>query len=276
MEEPDVRQKPLSGPANHVWQVFNELAHLGHDMSLLARYQGTIWRSQDLVNFEAVRVPRFDEGVIRATERLVRGTQARLHLPYANLFESHRFAEACCQEFTGYDLIYERMGWIGYGGGLAARRLKVPLVLEINNGDLITELDRLGVAPSGFQRRLAIDLMRRAVFRASHFVATGQGHRRRFIEAWGAEPECVSVVENGSELVQLLERDRLRAFRTDSAPNDLVKVVFVGAFEPWHGVPILLEAMPRILSIGALCTADADRGRNTGGSDQRAYSRSRS
>jgi glycosyltransferase involved in cell wall biosynthesis len=245
---PDVRQRPLSGPANHVWQVFNELKNLGHDIRFLARYQGRLWSSHDLESFHPVVVPRYDGGPIRALERGVRGVQSRLQLPYLNLFESLRFATACVQQFTGCDILYERMGWFGYGAGLAARRTGIPLVLEVNNGDLTTELDRLGVAPKGIQRRLAIELMRRAVFRASHYVASGHGHRQRFIEFWGVEPERVTTVENGSELVHLLMRDQLRAFGPAEDHKSRVTIVYVGAFEPWHGVTVLLDAMPHIIA----------------------------
>jgi hypothetical protein len=83
---PDVRQSPLPGSANHVWQVFNELKALGHQMRLIARYDGKIWRSDDLRHFEQVIVHNYDNGLFRLVERLVR-IQSRL-LPYANLFES--------------------------------------------------------------------------------------------------------------------------------------------------------------------------------------------
>ena len=248
---PDVRQRPLSGPANHVWQVFKELNDQGHEVRFLARYQGRLWSSRDLESFQPVVVSRYDGGPIRAIERGVRGVQSRLQLPYLNLFESLRFAEACVQEFTGCDIIYERMGWFGYGAGLAARRMGIPLILEVNNGDLTTELDRLGVAPQGVQRRLATELMRRAVFRASHYVASGHGHRRRFIEFWGVEPERVTVVENGSELVHLLMRNQLRAFGPAADQANRVTIVYVGAFEPWHGVTVLLDAMPHVITLPA-------------------------
>jgi glycosyltransferase involved in cell wall biosynthesis len=245
---PDVRQKPLTGPANHVWQIFKELQQLGHQMRLVVRYNGKIWKSDDLENFEPVIVPQFDTGLIRLIERGVRGIQSRLRLPYTNFFESLRFAAACRQELAGFNLLYERMGWMGYGGGIAARWLKIPLVLEANNGDFITELKRLGVEPHGFQRWLAIKLMKRAAHRADYIVATGDGHRHRFIGWWRVAPAKVTVVENGSEIVSLLSRRQLRSFNPAISPAEQVTVVFVGAFEPWHGILVLIPAMAKAIA----------------------------
>jgi glycosyltransferase involved in cell wall biosynthesis len=175
--------------------------------------------------------------------------QARLNLPYANWFESLRYAETCFQIMGDRELLFERLGWMSYGGGLAARRLRVPLVFEINNGDFITELERLGVAPQGIQRWLAIRIMHRAVHRANYAVATGEGHRRRFIEWWKFNPSRVATVENGSDIVHLLKREELANFcdqpRNPQAP---VSVVFVGAFEPWHGILVLLPAFARLVA----------------------------
>jgi hypothetical protein len=44
---PDIRQRPLSGPANHVWQVYKQLEALGHQMTLLAVLDGKIWLSTE-------------------------------------------------------------------------------------------------------------------------------------------------------------------------------------------------------------------------------------
>ena len=48
---PDMRQLPLSGPANHVKHVFNELHKLGHQVRLVAYMDGKIWQSDDLETF---------------------------------------------------------------------------------------------------------------------------------------------------------------------------------------------------------------------------------
>jgi glycosyltransferase involved in cell wall biosynthesis len=248
---PDVRQLPRTGPANHVLKVFAELQRLGHDVRLLARWDGVIWKSDDLVTYEPVVVRDWDSGPRRALERLVRGLQARLALPYLNLFESLRFASACRQELGDRDVYYERMGWMGYGAGLWSRRSGIPLVLEVNNGDFVTELEMLGVAPTGFQRWLAVRLMAAAVGRGRMVVATGEGHRRRFIEHWRVTPDTVVTIENGSELVELLDRGQLGPFTGRSRGSAPVEVVFVGAFEPWHGVLKLLEAMEGVVAAGA-------------------------
>jgi glycosyltransferase involved in cell wall biosynthesis len=239
---PDLRRSPLDGPGNHVRHVFRELQGLGHRVELLACYDGRIWESHDLECFKPVDLPR------PRLESTVRGIQSRLRLPYLALFESRRFAAACIRKFAGFDLLYERMGWMGYGGGLAARRLGLPLVLEVNNGDFITELERRGVAPRGFQKWLAIELMRRSIRRAHHVVATGDGHRRRFVEWWKTDSSRISVVENGSEVVRLLPRDRLRCFQPEPSGSEDVTVVFVGAFEAWHGIPNLVRAMSGVVA----------------------------
>ena len=243
---PDVRQRPLTGPANHVVKVFRELGKAGHSMRFLARYEGVIWRSDDLETFERVETPHLDRGIRRLLERTARGVQSRLKLPYVNFFESLRFAEACAQVMSDRDLLYERMGWMGYGVGIAARRLGIPHVLEANNGDFITELERLGVAPQGFQRWMSVALMRRAAHGAEHVVATGDGHRRRFIDWYRIKPEKVTTVENGSDIVEILRREELNALREVPAEDNLVRVIFVGAFEPWQGISVLLAAYARL------------------------------
>ncbi len=247
---PDIRKKPLTGPANHVLKVYQELHAIGHEMRFLARYDGRIWQSIDLESFSEVSVKRYDHGWRRSLERAVRGVQSRLKLPYANWFESQRFAQACCQVLGDRELLFERLGWMSYGAGIAARRLNIPLILEINNGDFITELERLGVAPHGIQRWLAIRIMYRAIHRADAMIATGEGHRQRFIEWWKVDPKLVSTVENGSDIVNLLKREELRSFCNHMESDLPVTLVFVGAFEPWHGILVLLPAFAQVVAQG--------------------------
>jgi glycosyltransferase involved in cell wall biosynthesis len=140
------------------------------------------------------------------------------------------------------------MGWMGYGGTLAARRLGIPLVLEIN-GDHVDEMQMLGVAPQGGQKWLSFYLMRWMTRQSAHVVATGDGWRKRFIERWPVAPEAVSAVENGSELVTLLQREQLRAF-SDHLTDSQVRLVYVGGFETWHGISVLLRALAKALHQG--------------------------
>jgi glycosyltransferase involved in cell wall biosynthesis len=250
---PEVRAQPLSGPAAHVWNVCRELQGLGHSVRLLMLAGGSLWRSDDLVSFAPVATP-LDRGARRLFERGVRRVQSQSGLPYLHLFESLRFAAACRQELGDCDILYERMGWMGYGGAIAARRSGQPLILEVN-GDHLTEYEMLNVAPKGVQRAASIRIMRWATRQAAHVVATGAGWRRRFLERWGGDPQRVSVIENGSEVVSLLAREQLAVFATagNDGPGNAqapVQMVYVGAFEPWHGITVLLAALEQALAQG--------------------------
>lgn len=62
---------------------------------------------------------------------------------------------------------------MGYCGGLAARWMKIPLILEVN-GDHLTELETFGLAPQGSQMAIAALDEPWAARQATHTVATGE------------------------------------------------------------------------------------------------------
>jgi glycosyltransferase involved in cell wall biosynthesis len=237
-------------PANHVKSVVAELSRLGHDVRIVARLDDRIWVSEDAEDLRLVPLAQFDKASRYIAERALRRVQRQCRLPYFSFFDSRRFARACVQELKGFDLLYERMGWMGLGGGLAARRLRLPHVLEVN-GDLPQELEMNGSAPGGVQRAVSTWLMRRTVQRATHTIATGEGWRARHIEQWQVEPRRVSVVHNGSELVDLLTRDQLRAFTGNLVIDVPVRVAFVGSFDRWQGLPMLLRGLAKARHAGA-------------------------
>jgi glycosyltransferase involved in cell wall biosynthesis len=243
---PEIRARYLSGAANHVRQTFNELSNLGHHLCLLANFDGQIWKSIDLKQFEPVPVRWLDQGGFRKFEKIIRRIQADLRLPYLALFESLKFAQVCRQELSNFDLFYERMGWMGYGGGMASRLLGIPLIFEVN-GDHLSEMEMLGVAPKGLQRYLSIALMKRAVRRTTHVVATGEGWRQQFINQWKYPSHKITVIENGSEVVNLLARDQLRSFQPHDKLTDPT-IIYIGGFEPWHGVTILIRAFAKLIA----------------------------
>lgn len=243
---PNIRQRPLSGPASHVWYICKELQALGHSVDLLTRQDGQLYvASPDFTQLRLLTVNSIDKGPLRLLERLVRRIQSELNLPYIRFFESLRFALACRQVLSDYDILYERMGWMGYGGAIASKLLHIPLVWEVN-GDHLDEFQSLGIAPQGLQRQLSLLLMKWATKQASLVIATGEGWRKRFLERWETPQKQVVVVENGSHLVEILPREKLQTFQPlSSTDNKPLTIAYLGALEPWHGVDVLLRSFER-------------------------------
>src|SRR5690606_17298541 len=74
-------------------------------------------------------------------------------------------------------------------------------------------------------------------------VVSGDGWRDAFLQRWQVDGGGVTTVENGTELLRLLQRDELRAFQGETAGSDVVTLAYLGGFQPWQGVPVLLRAL---------------------------------
>ena len=244
---PDINQNLPGGAANHVRRVISELRNRGHQVRLVYKKEGRIWTSDNLEEFRLVTNHLFDRGILKFFEKAIRRTQSLLHLVYIGLFESLKFASACRQELCDFDLLYERMGWMGYGGSLASRYLGIPHILEVN-GDHIRELEIYGMAPKGIQRWLSLVLMKNAVLNTSFIVAVGEGCRQGVISRWGVEQDKVILIENGSDLVDKLNRGELQSFT--STANNETTIVYIGGFKVWHGLPVLISALSKVVSQG--------------------------
>ena len=96
------------------------------------------------------------------------------------------------QHLGDRDLFYERMGWFGYAGALAARQLKVPLVFEVN-GDHSDRICHVGDGPKGSATQSESWLMGWAARNAAHAVTTGEGWRKRHIERWQVAPDTSDI-----------------------------------------------------------------------------------
>lgn len=244
----DIRTPPFSGPANHVREVVEHLQKLGHQVRVMVNIDGRLWKTDDLQRFEPVTVTWLDKGPIRWLEKGVRRVQSELKLPYAAFFESVRFAAACRQELAGVDLLLERMSWMLYGGAITSRWLKVPLILE-NNGDHLADLEAKGIAPTGWQRTISLKATAWAVRNAAHIAVSGDGWRREFLKRWQIPESKISTIENGTILVEMLQREQLRTFQ-NKPPRAVPQLVYLGGFYPWQGVPNLLRAYGRLIEQG--------------------------
>lgn len=244
--EPADFEKVAASPL-HIRAVVSAWQRRGHKVRLITFKDGRIQFTDDLENWHQTISSRADAPIFRAVERPVRRLQTALHLPYLRAFDSYRFADACAHVLDDYDLIYERYWLHNYGGLLAARRLNIPLVLEVN-GDHSREDAQTLKDFSSNQRRVLKSIAGQILNRADHLVAVSAPLRQRLIEYWGVKPAKVTVVANGANVDQFanVDRNRVTAFRARYSLSQKPVIAFVGTFKPWHGISALLDAFGTI------------------------------
>ncbi|OJX39533.1 MAG: hypothetical protein BGO78_13565 [Chloroflexi bacterium 44-23] len=242
----DLITPPFDGPANHIRQISMELAKRGHDVRLIFGLNNLRYYSDDLEHFGILPVPKLNR-FLNLAEKVIRKIQTIIRFPYFAWFESHHFARQCLPQLQGFDLIIERTSWMAYGTTLMANKLKIPIIQEFN-GDPLIDLDAKKIAPQGIQRWLAIKIYRYTLRKAAMIIATGEGWRDMLIHNWKINENQIKVIENGSVLVDILDRDQLKPFKiAEEAPTNPVEIVFLGGFYAWHGTDLLIEAFTRCL-----------------------------
>lgn len=237
----------LSGPQLHISAVIEGLQSLGHTVRTVAIQKKTIGWSDDIRTWSEPPPGLTKSNWFRLLESATRRIQYELSLPFIGLFDSLHYADACIQNLKDFDLFYERHGYMGYGGLLAARRLGVPIIIEIN-GNIIKEIDEFKIEMSSFQRKLGRWITYRTWAAASHIVVVSEALKHQLIEQVGIPEGKISVVMNGVNIKlfsQLFNEERVRErYKITGDPI----IVFVGSFQPWHGVDLLVDSFKLVFS----------------------------
>jgi glycosyltransferase involved in cell wall biosynthesis len=176
---------------------------------------------------------------LRRARRLVPGRLRGLRQDLLFLQDDRRFLQralAVAAEFRP-DVIYDRNEYFALAGIRLARRLGIPLVLEVNgllDRDMRTFYRSIGEPLGAYAERWKLRNADGVVT-----VSTGLG---RLLGERGADPRRTAIVPN-SVIDERIHPEP----RTVRAADDLV-VGWVGHVMAWHSLDVLVDAAPTVLA----------------------------
>lgn len=153
------------------------------------------------------------------------------------------------------DALYERYAFFHVAGALAARRARVPLVLEVNYTAATPLYRRRSRLLRPFARAAE-----RFVFRRADLIVAVSTVLRDTLVAEGVPAARVLVLPNAADPDRFRPERSGEAVRARYGLGDARVVGFTGAFFPWHGVGMLVDALAALLrempNAGALLVGD--------------------
>lgn len=241
---PDLSQ--VSGPQLHTLAVINGLQKLRHSVRTIAIQNKQLEWSDDLKRWNPPSYQLTKLLLFRILESTIRRIQHDLKLPFLGLFDSLHFADACQGHLRGFDVLYERHGYMGFGGVIAAQWLNIPIVIELN-GNILKEIDERGFSMSALQRNIGRWITIRTFLAADHMVVVSDALMRTLINDYHIPPEKISIVLNGVDIELFSRQNPGKEIRSQFglAPGPIVG--FVGSFEPWHGVELLVSSFQDVV-----------------------------
>ncbi len=137
-------------------------------------------------------------------------------------------------------MIYERYALFNCAGVVAARMLRIPIILEVNS-PLALEENR----ESGMKMLALASWMEKQVCNASTKTIVVTGALKKIMISFGVQPDKLVVVSNGvnpdSFTVGVADPALVQKFSLAGR----VVIGFVGWFRPWHGLDLLIEAFAK-------------------------------
>jgi glycosyltransferase involved in cell wall biosynthesis len=238
-----------SGSTVNSLALLKALHSRGHDVSLLALQSGR--QVVELGNTQ-LRPKEKELGFsnckpFKLVEGSVRFVQSRLNLPYLGLFDSFRFREACLKHLSHCDIFHERYTLMSLGGVWAARKLSIPLILEVH-ADIINVEMPLHNRPLRGAQRYSAELVTHQCFKqASKIVVVSKAVGKRLQTYWRVPADKIMTVPNAVDLELFNPMVENPGTRTEVGLGDEPVVMFIGSFLPWHGLDNLIEAFSKVV-----------------------------
>lgn len=230
-----------NSPFIRVKYIINGLRRAGHCVTVLALDGRKVIVDEDGEMSKLARLGITGSAGWNILESIVRRLQGILHLPYLGFFDSIRFYEACKHELADYDVFVEHGGLLSWGGILASRMLRKPLLLDLE-ADPFKEMEILKTPLGRAQKSLADYMLRRSLDNARRIAAVSQVEKKELMVNWGILEEKIAVIPNGVDTELFSPQNIATDLKSQLGLTNEVVVTFIGSFFPWHGVDLLVEA----------------------------------
>jgi glycosyltransferase involved in cell wall biosynthesis len=246
-QQSGIRLDDHTGPIVHIKAIIRYLRQAGHQVTFVAlKPARRVICTDEVTDDREALVGWTNNRLFRLLESAVRRAQRVLRLPYLALFDSLRFYDACIHNLRGYDVFHERFTRLSIGGVLAARRLGVPIVLEVN-ADTLDEWDSFGQGPRGFLR-VVVRWASALCFRlAAAIVAVSEPLKAHLVRAWNLPAEKIVVIPNGADVERFKPETDSSTARARLGLHEAPTVIFVSGFYPWHASLELVESFALVL-----------------------------
>lgn len=209
------------GASVHITAMAGAFRRTGHELHLLCARRG-LGSADYPVEQVPVAVPPHED----------RAGKERGHIAMAAAIEARLLA---LHQDWPFDLIYERYSLWSTAGVRAARRLKVPVVVEVN-APLVSE-------QAAFRALIQTEDARAIeaeVFRTADALAVVSDELVPYVLARGAEPDRVEVIRNAVDTARFTPQ--VRPAQVPGIPEGAFVVGFSGSLKAWHGLDMLLPA----------------------------------
>ena len=227
------------GASVHVRETTNALRLLGHDVRIFAPsvlVQGpddaTDVRHIALDGFAAEAVDLLSHEGARLPEHLAKEWRALLYAERAQ-----RVLEPELADFRP-DAIYERYSLFAYAGVELSRRLRVPLLLEVN-APLAAEQARHRV----LVLKTTAEELERRIFRSADALLVVSAALADHANRLGVAPERVTVMPNAVDAERFHPRVSGAAVRARYGFHGKRVIGFAGSLKPWHDLDTLVAAV---------------------------------
>jgi len=178
-------------------------------------------------------------------ERFCRRIQVTLKIPYVAAFDSFRFYQAMVRQLSTVDICHEYQGLFSLGTALACRKTGVPLVITVD-ADLLLERKVVGRPLKGWHATLARRELNWLYRQAHQILCVSEAAKQHLTTTWGVGAEKIAVIPNGVDTSLFCPDYDARPIRAEWGLDDAPVVGFVGGFQKWHGLDLLVESFARL------------------------------
>ena len=180
-------------------------------------------------------------------ESFIRRLQRTLRFPYFALFDSLRFYEACIRCLPKYEICHEHQGDFSVGAAVSCARLGIPYILTVSAPPFL-ELKLFNKSYRGLQAWVASREARLVYNIAKKIICVSTSSKQQLIDEWQVDPGKIVVMPNGVDIELFGQKIDSKNVRAKYGLDSESIVGFVGGFQEWHGIDLLLKSFTKVLN----------------------------